>query len=190
MVILDTALAGAKGLNLWSSFRTPPPQRSARLYRALVDGRLASSVAGAMLPTRDPFLYTVSMTATEGTPLAVLEEAAAAEIDHVVRDGITAEELQKAKGQLHARLVFENDSVTNLAHQLGYFETIASWTMVESALAAIEGATVREVNEAAARYLRPSNRTIGWFEPIRPGVRATATEAAGTPPAPGGKELR
>jgi len=29
MLILDAVLAGAKGLNLWSSFRTPPPQRSA-----------------------------------------------------------------------------------------------------------------------------------------------------------------
>ena len=32
----------------------------------------------------------------------------------------------KAKAQLKARLVFDNDSVTNIAHQLGYFETIAS----------------------------------------------------------------
>ena len=31
-----------QGLNLWASFRTPPPQRSARLYRALVNTGLAS----------------------------------------------------------------------------------------------------------------------------------------------------
>jgi zinc protease len=169
MLILDAVLAGAKGLNLWSSFRTPPPQRSARLYRALVDRRLASSVAGAMVPTRDPFLYTLSMTAVEGTPLAVLEEAAIAEIDRVVREGITAEELDKAKIQLRARLVFENDSVTNLAHQLGYFDTVASWRMVESAFARVDAVTVPEANEAAARCLCPSNRTVGWFEPLQPG---------------------
>jgi zinc protease len=38
LLVLDAVLTGAKGLNLWASFRTPPPQRSARLYRALVDG--------------------------------------------------------------------------------------------------------------------------------------------------------
>jgi zinc protease len=33
LLLLDAVLTGAKGLNLWASFRTPPPQRSARLYR-------------------------------------------------------------------------------------------------------------------------------------------------------------
>jgi zinc protease len=186
MLVLDAVLAGAKGLNLWSSFRTPPPQRSARLYRALVDRRLASSVAGAMLPTRDPFLYTLSMTAVEGTPLPVLEEATIAEIDRVAREGITAEELAKAQIQLRARLVFENDSVTNLAHQLGYFDTIASWHMVESAVAGIDAVTVSEVNEAAARYLRPSNRTIGWFEPLQ-AEGATPSMGPAAPSPAGGR---
>src|SRR5712671_1695871 len=33
LLVLDAILTGAKGLNLWSSFRIPPPQRRARLYR-------------------------------------------------------------------------------------------------------------------------------------------------------------
>ena len=41
LLVLDAVLTGAKGVNLWASFRTPPPQRSARLYRALVNGGLA-----------------------------------------------------------------------------------------------------------------------------------------------------
>src|SRR5436190_1027894 len=36
-VLLDAVLTGAKGVNLWSSFRVAPPQRTARLYQALVD---------------------------------------------------------------------------------------------------------------------------------------------------------
>src|SRR5438876_10677925 len=56
MVILDAVLTGAKGMNLWSSFRTQPPQRSARLYRALVDRGLASAVSGVLLPTQEPFV--------------------------------------------------------------------------------------------------------------------------------------
>ena len=61
MLVLDAVLTGAKGLNLWASFRTPPPQRSARLYQALVDTGLASSVNGGVVPTQDPFLYTISI---------------------------------------------------------------------------------------------------------------------------------
>src|SRR5438094_97933 len=89
LLVLDAVLTGAKGMNLWSSFRVPPPQRSARLYRALVERGLASSVAGALLPTEQPFLYTISVTATEGTPLGAAESVLIEEMDRVERSGIT-----------------------------------------------------------------------------------------------------
>jgi zinc protease len=169
LLVIDAVLTGAKGLNLWSSSRTPPPQRSARLYRALVEGRLASSVSGGLLPTADPYLYTVSITAREGTPLEAVELATVAEIDRVAREGITPEELDKARNQLRARLVFENDSVTNIAHQLGFFETIASVDLFLSVGDRIRRVTRDQVAAAAARVLRPTNRTIGWFKPLPTG---------------------
>ncbi|MBI4887784.1 MAG: insulinase family protein [Acidobacteria bacterium] len=165
MLVLDAVLTGAKGVNLWASFRTPPPQRSARLYRALVDAGLASSVSGGLVPTAEPFLYTMSATATAGTPLASLEAVLVEELDRVRTHGITPGELEKAIHQLRARLVFENDSITHIAHQLGYFETIASWRGVASLQARIEAVTLESVAAAAAGRLAAVNRTIGWFEP-------------------------
>ena len=166
MLVLDAVLSGAKGLNLWASFRTPPPQRSARLYQALVNTGLASAVNGGLMPTQDPFLYTISMTATDGTGLATLEEAALQEIERVRADGITASELRKAKAQLRARLVFEQDSITNIAHQLGYFETIASWRFFPAIPQQIEAVTIEQVAAVAATRLAPARRTVGRFEPV------------------------
>jgi zinc protease len=166
MLVLDAALTGAKGINLWASFRTPPPQRSTRLYQALVNSGLASAVNGGMVPTQQPFLYTISITATEGTALARVEEAALRTIDRVRTDGITPDELTKARNQLRARLVFENDSITNIAHQLGYFETIASWRDYPSVARKIAAVTIEQVAGVAAKRLTASNRTIGWFEPV------------------------
>src|SRR5262249_50262685 len=120
-LILDAILTGAKGVNLWSSFRGMPPQRSARLYRALVEQGIASAVSGAILPTAQPFLYTISATATEGTPLAAVEAAALDAVTTVLRGGVTPAEVARAQAQLRARLVFDDDSITNIAHQLGYF---------------------------------------------------------------------
>jgi len=168
LLVLDAVLTGAKGLNLWSSFRTPPPQRSARLYRSLVEGRLASSVSGALLPTSDPFLYTLSLTATEGTPLERMEQALLAELDRVRAQGIAPSELDKAVKQLRARLVFENDSVTNIAHQIGFFETVASASAIFDMGDRIARVTAEEVGQAAAECLRPANRTIGWFVCVEP----------------------
>ena len=166
-LLLDAVLTGAKGINLWASFRTPPPQRSARLYHALVNTGLASAVNGALMPTEEPFLYTVSMTATDGVPLERLEEAAVSELDRVRDNGITPQELRKAKNQLRARLVFENDSITNIAHQLGFFETIASWPLCPTLGQHIDAVTLDEVGTVASERLTATRRTVGRFEPIR-----------------------
>jgi zinc protease len=180
LLMLDAVLTGAKGINLWSSFRTPPPQRSARLYRALVERRLASSVAGTLLPTADPFLYVLSFTATAGTGLAALEQAALEVLDEASRTGITGQELIKARNQLRARLVFDNDSVTHIAHQLGFFETIATLDLYPQIEEAISSTTADQVGEVAARYLQRNTRTVGWFEPLPQGQRAGAPVAAST----------
>jgi zinc protease len=172
LLILDAVLTGAKGLNLWSSFRVPAPQRSARLYCALVERGLASSVSGALMPTAQPFLYTLSATVMEGMPLASVESALLEAIDAAVRDGITGQELAKAKAQLRARLVFDNDSVTNIAHQLGYFETIASGDLFSTLPSRIAAVTVESAAAAARAVLQPSNRTIGWFDPLRGSLKS------------------
>ncbi len=166
LLVLDAVLTGAKGVNLWASFRTPPPQRSARLYRALVDTGLASSVQGALVPTLDPFLYSISLTATDGVDLDRLEAATLAAVDLARTGGISDGELAKARNQLRARFVFENDSVTNIGHQIGYFETVGSWRLFESLPARIDAITRDQVNRAAATYLTASNRSVGRFEPV------------------------
>ena len=165
MLVLDAILTGAKGVNLWASFRTPPPQRSARLYRRLVNTGLASSVAGGLVPTQQPFLYTISVTATDGTSLQAVEDATIQEVDRVRAAGVTPQEVERAKNQLRARLVFENDSITNIAHQLGYFETIASWRIVAALRERIDAVTLEAVAQAASARLTATNRTIGWYQP-------------------------
>jgi zinc protease len=178
MLVLDAVLTGAKGLSLWSSFRGNPPQRKARLHTALVEGRLASAVQGAMLPTQDPFIYTLSVTALTGVPLDAVEGAALAELDCVRRDGITVQELERARRQLRARSVFDADSVTSIAHQLGFFETVASVDLYRTIDARLAGVTVEQVGRAARKYLNPSNRTVGWFDPVLPGKSTGASRSA------------
>jgi zinc protease len=168
LLVLDTILTGAKGVNLWSSFRVAPPQRKARLYTALVERGLASMVSGALMPTVEPFLYTLSFTAMEGVTLDALEAAAQEEIERVRSAGIHLDELERAKRQLRARLVFENDSVTNVAHQLGYFETVANAAYFAEIQPRIDEVTAEHVWDVAKRRLAPTARTVGRFHPLEP----------------------
>jgi zinc protease len=166
MLVLDAGLTGAKGLNLWSSFRGVPPQRKARLYNALVERGLASAISGSLLATHEPFLYNLSLTVTEGVALEDVEQATSAEIDSVRQQGLTEVEVARAKRQLRARLVFENDSVTNVAHQIGYFETVVGSGYFDAINARVAAVTPAQVADVAARRLAPERRTIGWFRPM------------------------
>jgi zinc protease len=152
-------------MNLWSSFRGAPPQRKARLYTRLVDQSLASIVSGALVPTTEPFLYIISLTAMQGVSLSRLEAAAVDELDKVREHGVSEEEAARARRQLRARFVFETDSVTNIAHQLGYFETVTGPGYFDNLQARVARVTAAEVSEVARRRLDATNRTVGWFQP-------------------------
>jgi zinc protease len=166
LLVADAVLNGAAGLNIWSGGSVARPQRSARLYRALVDKGLASSVTGQLMPTQHPFLYGIYAGVAAGQALSAVEEVVVREIDRLCAQGITPDELKKVHAQLRARFVYDGDSVTDIAHQIGYFETIASWGAYHSLRARLDAVTVEQVQAAAVQYLKPSNRTIGWFEPI------------------------
>ena len=165
LLVADAVLSGAAGLNIWSMGNVSRPQRSARLYRRLVDAGLASSVGGAVMPTEHPYLYGISVSVAEGKSLPAVEEAVLDEIERIRRDGITPAELTKVHAQLRARFVYDADSVTDIAHQLGYFETIASWRSYAGLRERLDAVTPELVHAAVQRYLTPDNRTIGWFEP-------------------------
>jgi zinc protease len=166
MLVLDAMLTGAKGMSLWCAFRETPPQRKARLYSALVERGLASVVSGSLLPTADPFLFTISLTAAAGVPLDALEEAALAEIERARSGGLSAAEIARAKRQLRTRLVLENDSVTSVAHQLGYFTTVAGPDYRATLQAQIDAVTAEDVATTARARLGASARTVGRFQPI------------------------
>jgi zinc protease len=170
MLLLDAVLTGAKGVNLWSSFRGTTPQRKARLYTALVERGQASSVSGALLPTAQPFLYAISLTAMKGTSLQTLEGALFDAIDDLRANGVTDVETARARRQLRARLVFENDSVTNIAHQIGYFETVAGPGLFPELLSRIEAVTPEQVSDVARRRLDKATRTVGWYQPLEIGA--------------------
>ena len=82
------------------------------------------------------------------------------------RDAVTPAELETAKSQLQAQLVFDNDSITNIAHQTGYFETIASVDVFTGLAPRINAVSVDQVADAARTLFAASNRTVGWFEPL------------------------
>ena len=166
MLVLDAVLTGAKGLNLWSSFRGAVPQRRARLYRTLVDGGLAAAVNGAFVATADPYLFMVSATARDGVDLDALEAQTLHALDAVAGGALEAADVTRAQRQLRARLVLENDSITNIGHQIGFFDVVGGPGVLQAMPGRIAAVTPDDVARVAARYLTTANRTIGRLDPV------------------------
>jgi zinc protease len=162
LLILTTVLGGAKAMNI---FGGNPPNRSSRLYRALVETELAVDVDCGFAATLDPYLLNFSATARSGRSLAELEAALLNEIERIIQEPISGEEFGKALKQSQAQFAYSLDSVTNQAFWLGFSEVLCSYEWLEGYLDSLARVTIEQVQETAARYLAPNKRTVGWYVP-------------------------
>ncbi|GAA2016198.1 pitrilysin family protein [Nocardiopsis rhodophaea] len=160
--------------------------QGSRLYRRLVVERgLAADDGGSaadLLPFRyTPSLMLVNMIAREGVSGDTLEEAILEEIVLMTEEGITEEELERA------RAVLERDHLQTVAHPSGLADAVGSCTMLfdEPELAYTwpqrwTDISADEVVAAAKRLLAPENRLTVRFDPEEaPEATAAAGASAG-----------
>ncbi|MEH1928206.1 M16 family metallopeptidase [Nostoc sp.] len=143
--------------------------RSSRLYQALVESGLASSVSGGAAELIEPGWYEIDATAAPGKELAKIAQVLQESLAKLQQQPVTTEELNRAKTQLQASYILGNQDITSQATQLGYNQTVAGdYRYIERYLAAIAKVTPDQVQEVAKTYLNPSKQTIGFFEPTQP----------------------
>ena len=162
MVILSSILTGASGMNL---FAAGPPNRTSRLYKALVETGLAAAVSGSLSPMLDPHLYNITATVRAGRTLDEVEKALNAEMDRILAEPISEPELQTAIKQSRAQFAYSSESVTNQGFWLGYASIVSDTAWFEGFLDSLASVTVEDVSRVAAAYLPRRNRTVGRYIP-------------------------
>jgi zinc protease len=164
MVVLSSVLGGASSPIAWGGARGLG--RSSRLYRALVDSELATSVSASFDLTLDPYLFGVDATLRVGVEPQRAEQAILEQLDRVEREGVPDDELERTKRQLHAQVVYSLEGVTNQGFALGFMDLVArdpaAWETFPQALQQV---TSDDVQRVARTYLTERNRTVGWFVP-------------------------
>lgn len=162
MTVLNAILTGASAMTFRGGGLT---NKSSRLYKALVAEELAVGISGMLLPTVDPFLYSISaMVRPERSP-AEVEEVLEAELARVATDAVAQEEVNKAIKQAQAQFAYSSESVTGQALWLGFSEIFADHTWAESYLDTLATVTAEDVRRVAETYLDPTRRTVGWYVP-------------------------
>ncbi|MEH2391487.1 MAG: pitrilysin family protein [Nostoc sp.] len=155
--------------------------RSSRLYQALVESGLASSVSGGAAELIEPGWYEINATAAPGQELGKIGQVLQESLAKLQQQPVTTEELNRAKTQLQASYILGNQDITSQASQLGYNQTVAGdYRYIEKYLAAIAKVTPAEVQQVAKTYLNPAQQTIGFFEPTQPdGKPGTSSAGSG-----------
>ena len=140
--------------------------RSSRLYQNLVESGLASSVGAYPAEMLEPGWYDISATAAPGQELAKIQQGLQQSLTEIQEKPVSAEELQRAKTQLQAAFVLNNQDISSQASQLAYSQMIAGdYQYSDRYLQAIAQVTTADIQRVAKAYLDSAKQTIGIFEP-------------------------
>ncbi len=163
LAVIDSALTGASNLNL---FGGGVSNKTSRLYRRLVEGELAASVSGGLVPTIHPYLYSISVTLRPDSDLETVQRAVDEELEKLLQEPVSAAEVAKAIKQARALFAYGSESITNQGLWLGFSEMFANYLWFESYLELLAAVTPESMLDVARRRLIPSNRVVGVYEPF------------------------
>jgi zinc protease len=141
--------------------------RASRLYRHLVHERQLALEAGGDYPyfSLDPNLFWFWATAMPGQTPETLEKELLAQMERLALEPVTEEELQRAKNQIEAQFVFQQDSVYKRAALLARFETIGGYRLLDSFIDRIRAVTAADVQRVARAYFPPDKKSVGVLLP-------------------------
>ncbi len=174
---------------LESILSTPP---SGRLYKALVETKKASRAAAGAYPQHDPGLFDITVEVSKEQSLDEVRDILLAQLDDVIKNGVTAEEVDRAKRSFANARRQSSVNTTSLAVQLSSWVAMGDWRLYFLHRDRVEKVTPADVLRVAAKYLIPSNRTLGYFIPSdapdlvtvppNPDLKALVSEYKGRPP--------
>ena len=135
---------------------------SSRLYEELVKNKqLATEIQVQTDARRGPSLMYYFLSLRPGVKPEDAEKALFDALEAVIKNGVTADEVAKAKMQTRKRLVTQRESALQVANRLGnnavYFNDPG---LINTALDKFDAVTADDVKKAAAKYLVPRTRAV------------------------------
>ena len=154
--ILDNVLTGSSGA---------ADNKTSRLYQALVKTEIAAGVGASLIPTIDPYLYSIIVTLREGKVAEDAEAPLLHEIGRLAQEGISDAELNKARKQAKAAFAYSTESVTEQAYWLAQSFMLGDPLWFDSYVERLMAVSADDVRDVARRYLIPRRRVTGFLRP-------------------------
>ena len=139
--------------------------KGGRLFKRLTDRGLTADVFAMSARLRDPGLFSLFAFLTPEATHDAVEAGMREVVRDVQQEGITDEELQRAKTQLKAKEAFGRDGPFAIASQLNEAIAAGDWTLYTTYLDRIDRVTAADVQRVAETYLQPQRVTVGHYIP-------------------------
>lgn len=183
-LVMQEILSGGSGLNArQSDFGGTSAAKGSLLFGA------SNDIATTLLPTRAPFLFTITGSLPAKGNRAALERRVAASIRALRHRPVAPERLAGAKTAVTRALAQDVLTTEDAAHQLAFFEGLGALDAMLEMPKSVAAVTAADVQRVARAYLAPNEMTVGWMVPrgsaaSRPGVGnpEPAADRAGAPP--------
>ena len=132
----------------------------------MLEQQIATDVAAYVLPTESTGMMLVQATAKEDVPIEQVESALDAEIARVAGEGVSEDELTRAKNRAEVEFAHQVENYDSRADLIGMMATyFGEPARVHSWLDPYRGTARDAIVNIAARYLVPDNRVTSIFAP-------------------------
>lgn len=145
---------------------------SGRLYTALVEPGLATSVSAFDLGLREGGTLVFMAEVPQGLDLEKAREALTSTAEGLPLTPPTQEEVDRARNQILRDLEISLSDPSDIGVELSEFIAVGDWRLLFLFRDAVEKVTAEQVLAAAQKYLKSSNRTVGLFVPTAEPDRA------------------
>ena len=137
---------------------------SSRLYHALVKEQpLFSSIDCYHFGSNDPGLLTIEGKLVKGVSMEKAEAALQVQLQKVIEEKVTDNELQKVKNKTESMIAFEDMSVMSRASSLAYYEWLGDATEMNQELGKYEAVSSASIREQARSIFREENSNTLYY---------------------------
>lgn len=138
---------------------------ASRLHRILVkEKQLFSNINCYHVGSTDPGLLVIDGKLVEGRTHAEANAAIEEEIEKLVQDGVTDEELQKAKNKTEAVMNFEDMSLLSRANNLAYYELLGDANLINTEWDRYNEVTAADIQRVAKDIFRKENCNTLYYK--------------------------
>ncbi|WP_439273817.1 M16 family metallopeptidase [Pseudochrobactrum sp. HB0163] len=151
-----------------------------RLYQKLIVEKGIAASAGAYYSgdALDDGTFVLYGAPRGSATLEDVQTAINAEVERLIKDGVTETELDQARNRFIKSMIFARDSQTGMARIYGSSLAVGQTVEdVQNWLDKIRAVKPEQIREVAARYLKPSIAVTGYLLPPETAQNKTTAEA-------------